>query len=181
MRVRLIVSMVVCALAAACTQGSRAPGGAGSATPSGGPVLGLGEYAQVTANTREIEATVVAIEAGTAADLAAAGIEPDEPGQVPFSVRVSYRNPAGEDVVEEDETVPQAIVNEFEVYQDDGTPATGLLVLGAFPRCEIGAPSGFNDPGAEFDSCLPVLVDAGRRVTEVRWQFGNGVVDATWR
>ncbi|MGL5861762.1 MAG: hypothetical protein ACRCY9_10975, partial [Phycicoccus sp.] len=127
------------------------------------------------------EATVVSIEAGTVADLTSAGVEPDEPGQVPFYVRVSYRNPAGEDVVEENETVPQAIVNQFQTYQDDGTPATALLVLGAFSRCEIGAPTGFNEPGAEFDSCLPVLVDAGRRVTEVRWAFGNGVVDATWR
>jgi hypothetical protein len=114
-----------------------------------------------------ITATVKAIEAGTADDLANIELDGAPEDSIPFYVRVEMEATGSKEPSPDEE--PDIA---FDAIDDRGQEQESVIFLGDFEPCEEEErPQPFTN-GESYETCLTYLIAGGGSIKEVRWGDG---------
>ncbi|MFD5323785.1 hypothetical protein [Streptomyces sp. NPDC127092] len=159
-----------------------------TACSSSGEERSIGQSASVeVAKGHHVDVTVLALEAGTAADLAQLKDSSQYAGRTPYYLRYSY-------IKTQDEKVRWT--GDFEVHGDDG-PLTQLDVLPSldstgnpddpfdvrtFEKCESGTDFDKVPKGGTVEGCDIFLTDTGGGTPkDVKWVDDSDKTLVTWK
>jgi hypothetical protein len=115
----------------------------------------------------ELEATVEAIEEGSAGDLKNIELEASVAHAIPFYVRIKIEAPETQKIANgEDPALALMAIDDREEEQGSVT------FLGSFPTCEeVPAPKSIG-PGEPYETCLTYLLNGGGSIQKVQWNSG---------
>jgi hypothetical protein len=115
----------------------------------------------------DVKATVVAIEKGSADDLANVEIEGAEESSIPYYVKVRVEAITGTEPPPDEEPYIA-----FDAVDDRGQEQGSVTFFGEFEPCkEEDMPRPFTD-GASYETCLTYLIPGGGSIEKVQWNDG---------